>query len=206
MKNMLTGVLPALTAVLALLLAMPLTGCADTSTRSGAPPGTEASQKQPAVVSFRSTRTYRAVAPPVQLRIPVADVDTALQRLGRAPDGTIKVPSHPDVAGWYAEGPRPGQPGPAVILGHVDSASGPAVFFHLADLQPGDAVYVDRADGSTAGFRVTGRSQIRKSRFPTDLVYGPTLEASLRLVTCAGSIDPATRHYRDNVIVFATPV
>jgi len=87
----------------------------------------------------------------------------------------------------------------------VDSTSGPAVFFHLEELRPGDAVYVDRSDGSTARFRVTGLSRVAKSRFPTDVVYSPTLEASLRLVTCGGTIDPRTRHYRDNVIAFAVP-
>jgi hypothetical protein len=158
------------------------------------------------VDSFRSTRIYDAVAPPVRIRVPAAHVDTGLQRLGRAVNGTINVPSRPSIAGWYREGPRPGQRGPAVILGHVDSATGPAVFFHVPKLRPSDAVYVDRADGSTARFRVTHLSRVAKGRFPTELVYAPTLEPSLRLVTCGGSIDPATGDYRDNVIVFAVPV
>ncbi len=202
---MAAGLPVAVIAVLALLAGASLTACADAEARSGAPAGTEASRRAPAAASFRSTRTYPAVAPPVRLRIPAAHVDTGLQRLGRAADGTINVPSRPGVAGWYAEGPRPGQPGPAVIVGHVDSVSGPAVFYHLSRLRTGDPAYVQRADGSTIAFRVTGMSQVPKTRFPTDLVYGPTLETSLRLVTCGGSIDPTTSHYRDNVIVFAAP-
>jgi hypothetical protein len=197
------GVTPI--AAFFLLLPIPVTGCADTSVPGAGRGATAVSPTTRAVDSFRSARVYDAVAPPVRIRIPAAHVDTALQRLRRAPDGTIRVPSRPGIAGWYAEGPRPGQPGPAVMLGHVDSATGPAVFFHVPELRPGDAVHIDRADGSTARFRVTHLSQVPKNRFPTDLVYAPTLDASLRLVTCGGSVDPASRHYRDNVIVFAVP-
>jgi hypothetical protein len=197
------GVTPI--AVLSLLLLIPVMSCANPSVPGAARGATAVSPTTPAVDSFVSARDYHAVAPPVRIRIPAAQVDSALQRLSRAPDGTIRVPTRPGIAGWYAEGPRPGQPGPAVILGHVDSATGPAVFFHVPELRPGDAVHIDRADGSTARFRVTHLSQVSKNRFPTDLVYAPTLEASLRLVTCGGSIDAASRHYRDNVIVFAVP-
>ncbi len=191
-------------AALALVLQAPLSGCAETSERSVVPAAaTQASRTPAAVDSFRSTRTYQAVAPPVRIRIPAARVDSALERLDRAANGTIKVPRSPNTAGWYAKGPRPGQRGPAVILGHVDSATGPAVFFDLAEVRRGDAVHVERSDGSTADFRVTGLVRVAKNSFPTELVYAPTLEASLRLVTCGGTIDPKTGHYRDNVIVLA---
>jgi hypothetical protein len=157
------------------------------------------------VESFRTTAGYTAVATPERVRIPAAHVDTALERLRRAADGTLGVPSRWDTAGWYADGPRPGQPGPAVIVGHVDSTTGPAVFFHLSTLRPGDAVYVDRADGSTVAFRVTSVSRVPANRFPTDIVYAPTLEASLRLLTCGGIFDSNAKQYQDNVIVFAEP-
>ena len=101
--------------------------------------------------------------------------------------------------------PPPGQPGPAVLLGHVDSKSRPAVFYRLATLRAGAAVLVERADRTTARFRVSGRIQVAKSRFPADLVYAPTLAPSLRLVTCGGSFDRRTGHYRDNVVVSAVP-
>jgi hypothetical protein len=158
-----------------------------------------------AVRSFRSVRSYVAVAEPIRLRITAADVDTPLQRLGRAPDGSIEVPTDFALAGWFAEGARPGQPGPAVILGHVDSRSGPAVFYRLARLPVGADVLVDRADGSAIGFRVSRVLRVPKAGFPTDLVYAPTLEPSLRLVTCGGSFDRARRSYVDNVIVYADP-
>jgi sortase (surface protein transpeptidase) len=143
------------------------------------------------------------VAPPVRIRIPAAGVDSRLQRLGQEADGTIQVPEDPDVAGWYANGPRPGQRGPAVILGHVDSKAGPAVFFRLERVRRGDVVHVDRSDGTTVGFRVTRLLRVPKDRFPSEHVYAPSLDTSLRLVTCGGRFDHRTGSYRDNVIVFA---
>jgi hypothetical protein len=184
-----------------------------TTVLSGAQPGTDGmvpasrpaapAAAPPAAGGFRSPRTYPTVAPPVRLRIPALHVTSSLLRLGLMDDGTIAVPGRPDVAGWYEEGPRPGQPGPAVMLGHVDSRAGPGIFFNLYRLKPGAAVLVDRADGSTVTFRVTKVSRVAKTRFPTDLVYTPTLQSTLRLVTCGGSFDYAKRSYRDNVIVYA---
>jgi sortase (surface protein transpeptidase) len=190
-------------AGVSLLVGAALVGCSHPA--DGKDPRSATPTKPAVADSFRSARTYQAIAVPVRLRIPAARVDAAVQKLGRAPDGTIAVPKHAGDVGWYAEGPRPGQAGPAVLLGHVDWESGPAVFFHLHGLRPGAAVLVDRADGSTARFRVTGLARVPKSRFPTDLVYSPSLEPSLRLVTCGGSFDHSRRSYRDNVIVFAAP-
>jgi hypothetical protein len=155
--------------------------------------------------TFRSVRTYPTVATPTRLRIPALHIDSSLQRLDRLADGTIAVPDRPDRAGWFAQGPRPGQPGPAVILGHVDSHTGPGVFLSLAGVRRGTVVHVDRADRTTVTFRVTEVTRVPKTRFPTDLVYAPTLEPTLRLVTCGGDFDESQRSYRDNVIVFATP-
>jgi hypothetical protein len=155
---------------------------------------------------FRSAHTYPTVALPVRLRIPALRVDSRLQRLDLQPDGTIGVPASPRIAGWYQRGPRPGQPGPAVILGHVDSHTGPGVFVALARVRLGTLVRVDRADGSSVTFRITKVSRVPKKLFPTDLVYAPTLDASLRLVTCGGSFDRTRRSYRDNVIAYADEV
>ncbi|MGH3924428.1 MAG: class F sortase [Pseudonocardiaceae bacterium] len=173
---------------------------ADTSTAPTAEPSAAA---HPRLSSYRSTRTHTETAPPVRLRIPVIDVDTGLEALGRASDQSIEVPRQPSSAGWWAGGPRPGQVGPAVILGHVDSQAGPAVFFRLGELEAGDEVLVDRADGTTARFQVASLDHYQKAEFPSELVYYPTVEPELRLVTCGGPFDPSTGHYRDNVVVFA---
>jgi hypothetical protein len=158
-----------------------------------------------AEASFRSVRSYADVAEPVRLRIPTLKIDAPLTHLGVAPDRTIEVPTDFAVPGWFDQGPRPGQPGPAVILGHVDSKAGPAVFYGLNRLAVGAEVFVDRADGSTVEFRVRGTQHVAKTAFPTDLVYAPTLEPALRLVTCGGQFDRTRSSYLDNVIVYADP-
>jgi hypothetical protein len=160
-----------------------------------------------AVRDFRSTRRYRGTPPPVRLEIARIGVSTGLQRLGKDHHGAVEVPSGPhqwDTAGWYAAGTRPGDPGSAVILGHVDSKRGPAVFYRLRELRPGDLVEVVRADGSRARFAVQRVEEYPKARFPTADVYYPTLTPMLRLVTCGGAFDHKVGHYVDNVIVFAT--
>jgi sortase (surface protein transpeptidase) len=153
---------------------------------------------------FRSTRGYQATPVPVRIEIPSIGVASPLDRLGRARDRTVEVPSRWEVAGWYAPGTRPGDPGSAVILGHVDSKRGPAVFFRLRELRRGDVIAITRADGSSLRFAVDRTEQYDKRRFPTDAVYYPTLTPELRLVTCGGEFDATAGHYRSNVIVFAT--
>jgi hypothetical protein len=191
-------------ASLALAAVAVLTGAQPEATARTAPAGATPSAAAPARAdTFRSARTYPTVAAPVRLRIRALRVDSTLQRLGRQDDGTVAVPERADVAGWYEDGPRPGQPGPAVILGHVDSRTGPGVFVDLSKLKRGTEIRVDRADGSTVTFRVRKVAQTAKTRFPTDLVYAPSLDPSLRLVTCGGSFDRTRGSYRDNVIVYA---
>ena len=152
---------------------------------------------------FRSSRTYEAVAPPVRIRIPSMNVDSRLIGLGLQKDGSVEVPEAVDVAGWYDGGARPGQDGPAVILGHVDSENAPGIFFDLVNVKKGALVRIDRADGTSVRFRINHVEKVPKTRFPTDLVYAPSLDPTLRLVTCGGSFDHSRRSYRDNVIAFA---
>jgi len=188
-----------------------LVGCSGVGARQPEPsPAASASAQDRAASGvnaaggFRSVRGYRATPVPVRIEVPSIGVASTLQRLGRAPDRTVQVPSRWEVAGWYAGGTRPGDPGSAVILGHVDSTSGPAVFYRLSELRRGDTVTIRRADGSSVRFVVQRTEQYPKDRFPTDEVYYPTLTPALRLVTCGGQFDHATGHYRSNVIVFAT--
>ncbi|MGY1915146.1 class F sortase [Blastococcus sp. SYSU DS0973] len=149
------------------------------------------------------------VAAPVSVTIPAIDVTSGLLRLGLDDDGAVEVPplGPDDQAGWYQRGPAPGALGPAVILGHVDSAEhGPGVFFGLGALQPGDEVEVARADGTVAVFAVDRVERHPKNDFPTLEVYGNTDDAQLRLITCGGDFDSSARSYEDNVIAFATMV
>lgn len=143
------------------------------------------------------------VPAPTRVHIPSLGVDSTLTRLGVDPSGALETPEDFDQAGWFSDGPVPGSTGPAVIAGHVDSWTGPAVFSRLAELAVGDVVLVDRDDGTTAQFTVTHVTRHPKTAFPTDDVYGPTTDAQLRLVTCGGDFDRSIRSYVDNVVVFA---
>jgi len=144
------------------------------------------------------------VAAPVSLTIPLIGVTTKLTRLGLASDGSLQVPPTTSVAGWYTGSPRPGATGSAIIVGHIDSVSGPGVFFRLSELRKGDQVYVRRADGTLVKFLVISVQQYLKDQFPTQAVYGPTPDAELRLITCGGAFDSATGHYLSNIVVYAT--
>ena len=185
-----------------------LAGCSQAGARHAepAPAATGSTSDQAAAGmeaarGFRSVRGYRATPEPVRVDIPSIGVSSSLMPLGRAPDGTVQVPKAFGVAGWYAPGTRPGDPGSAVILGHVDSKRGPAVFYRLRELRRGDEIRVKTADGSWLRFMVERTEQFDKQRFPTDEVYYPTLTPGLRLVTCGGLFDPSTGHYRSNIIV-----
>lgn len=142
-------------------------------------------------------------ADPERIRIPAIGVDAAVVPLGLRDDGHIEVPTDFDEVGWWVDGPEPGEPGPAVLLGHVDSWHGPAVFFDLTLLAPGDAIHVDRVDGTAVTYLVERTEQHPKDAFPTEAVYGPTVEPALRLVTCGGDFDRDRRSYNDKIIVFA---
>jgi sortase (surface protein transpeptidase) len=206
---------PGKARLAAVALAVLAAGCSATGAdRAGDQPPPAATQA-PATTAggveaargFHSTRSYRATPVPVRIEIPRIEVVTRLQRLGRDHHGAVGVPTGPrkwKEAGWYADGTRPGDPGSAVILGHVDSRRGPAVFYRLRELRPGDEIIVTRADGSRVRFLVERTEQYPKRRFPTDDVYYPTLTPALRLVTCGGAFDRAWGHYRSNIIVFAS--
>ncbi|MFG2051941.1 class F sortase [Micromonospora sp. NPDC048935] len=140
--------------------------------------------------------------PPTRVRVPRIGVDSALTVLGLDRAGALVPPGDFGVVGWYGGGPAPGDTGPAVLAGHLDSRRGPAVFARLGELRPGDRVEVWRG-GQRLSFRVTGSLRTRKDRFPTEAVYGPTPGAELRLVTCGGDFDRRRGHYVDNVVVFA---
>ena len=177
---------------------------------------TPASEAAPPVSnpSTASTPTSRGPAPvaappavelarPLSLRIPRIAVSTRLIRLGLQPDGTVEVPMDPDLAGWFRRGPPPGSPGSSVILGHVDSTTGPAVFYRLRELGPGDRIAVALDDGSTAWFRVHSVRTYANEDFPAQRVYGRQGRSELNLVTCGGDYDSDRGGYQSNVVVNA---
>jgi len=192
--------LPALLA-----LALLVTGCAAGPSEPSAAPATS---PPPAGVAPGPREPGPEPVPPRGARpeavaIPAIGVSSPLVRLGLQPDRRMEVPEDYSVAGWYTGGPRPGDRGPAVIAGHVDSKRGPAVFYRLGELRKGDLIVVRYPGRAEARFRVERTERHPKRAFPTARVYGDTAGPALRLVTCGGSFDRASGHYRDNVIVFA---
>jgi len=144
-----------------------------------------------------------AASAPVRVQIPSIGVDSDLMDLGLQADGTLQVPATGFPAGWFTEGPTPGERGPAVIAGHVDWGGSPGVFWSLRDVVAGDEISVVREDGSTAVFRVSQVGQYSKEAFPTAAVYGDLDHAGLRVITCGGDFDHAAHSYEDNTVVFA---
>lgn len=142
---------------------------------------------------------------PTKISIPTAKVSSRLVDL-HVTDGELSVPKDFSKAGWWSEGIIPGQAGPAVIVGHVDSTRGAAVFYRTRQLKPGDTIDITREDESVITFKVDAVRQVSKAKFPTWDIYGPTPVPTLRLITCGGKFDRAERHYEDNVVVFATLV
>lgn len=158
---------------------------------------------QPPVTSV-STLLPAPAAPsltPTQVLVPALGIDSRLGRLRLTRDGRLSVPSNPQDVGWYRAR------GPLVVIGHVDSETGPAIFYRLRDLRPGSRIDLQMSDGRTNTYEVEEIVAVKKTQFPTARVYGSgesvRSEPDLRLVTCGGSFDRSAGHYRSNIIVFA---
>jgi len=175
-------------------------------------PATEAPPPS-AAASAPAPRSRRELNPaplhrsrPLTVRIPAIGVDARIIPLGLGNDHVVNVPSlsTPMLTSWFDGGVTPGQVGPAVLFGHVDSAvTGPAVFYRLGDLRPGDLIYVSREDRRTAVFQVDAVDLYSENSFPDSTIYGSTAEPVLRLVTCGGGFDTRTHLYLDRTVAYA---
>lgn len=157
---------------------------------------------RPAPQSQQQTAEPALSGPPAWIRISKIAVEAPLVALHLDGQGELEAPKDYDIPGWYAEGTPPGDMGPAVIAGHVDSLAASAVFRRLEELRAGDLIEVQRS-GVWVRFEVTSAARFAKGKFPTAQVYGPTPDAQLRVITCGGSFDRVRNSYRDNVVVFA---
>jgi sortase (surface protein transpeptidase) len=154
--------------------------------------------------SNSATTTGLSRMAPVRIKIPSIKLDTTfVPPLSLTADRTVTVPNSYTEVGWYSGGAAPGEVGPAVILGHIDSKTGPAVFYSLGQVTVGDTVEITRSDGSVALFEITELQRYPQSNFPTLAVYGPTDFAALRLVTCTGTFDRGEQRYSHNLVVYA---
>lgn len=153
---------------------------------------------------LNATREPLAESEPTSINIPAIRLSAEFEEpLGVASDGTVEVPDTFTDVGWYKYGPTPGELGPAVVIGHVDSYEGPAVFYDLRKLKENDRIMVTREDGSVAVFAVTHLQHVSQDTFPTADVYGDIDHAGLRLITCTGTYDRGERRYSHNLIVYA---
>ena len=146
----------------------------------------------------------RPDARPTLIVVPSIDVRARMVGVGLNVDGSMEVPEF-GLAGWYTRGPRPGQPGPAVVTAHVDSRAGPDVFYRLHELRPGALVRIRLADETWKRWVVRSSEQTPKDDLPVERIWNDTREPVLRLVTCGGRFNTAIRHYADNIIVYAEP-
>ncbi|AQX79422.1 hypothetical protein BWO91_05030 [Plantibacter flavus] len=208
-----------LAAAGALLTALALSGCA--TTHAGQKPTSPNAADGPITSSEAADRgaagakqdpVAQAPAADVsalsvsRVQIPSIGVDAAVEPLERDASGVLLPPAEWEDAGWYRAGVMPGQVGPAVIAGHLDTTLREAVFVHLKQLVAGDQVTVTMSDGSTATYAVDRAIDVEKKTFPTEEVYGPTPDAQLRLITCNGPFDDAANTYANNYVVFASLV
>jgi sortase (surface protein transpeptidase) len=181
----------------------PVTGPAEAGQESEAvADGAERAQTVAGSDPDGARHAEEAAPAPTGVRIPVLGVEAPMIDLGLEEDRRLEVPQDADVTGWWTGGSAPGERGPAVVVGHVDSYEGPGVFFRLAELEPGDHVTIDREDGTSVTYAVQRAEWHRKDAFPTEDVYGATDEATMRLVTCGGEFDPDARSYEENLVVF----
>lgn len=173
-------------------------------TLSAASPGPSAASRGPAMIEPPAVRGMPPSAP-VRVTVPTLDIESSLVHLRLDAGGSLQVPDDYSKAGWYVDGPFPGKANgpPALIVGHVDSTTGPAVFFSLRDIEKGAEVRVDREDSATAVFRVVSAKQYPKTSLPVDELYAPRQPAELVLITCTGEFDEQTNSYLDNFVVTA---
>jgi Sortase domain len=209
------GVVLAVAGVLALTTALrdqrdPPRPPAAAATAVPVDPTTVAPSASPSTSDRTATRgPILPASAPTALTIPAIGVRSKVGVLGLNPDQTVEVPplGRDSYAGWYKYSPSPGQLGPSILLGHIDSAQyGPGVFFRLGALRPKDTVTITRADRTVAVFRVERVVEYPKAHFPTAEVYGNTDRAALRLITCGGRFDPSVRSYEDNIVAYASLV
>jgi len=182
-------------AALLVALALPLAGCQRLAPLRPSQPGADATGAAAAADA----------GIPTGITIPSIKVQASVTRVGLKGDGAMEVPGVSD-AGWYRFGPRPGAAGPAVIVGHVDSKKGPAVFYRLRDLRRDARIEVRDDKGDSHVFKVERVEQYPKDELPIDEIWNATDKPVLRLITCTGSFDRSTGHYRDNLVVYAALV
>jgi sortase (surface protein transpeptidase) len=191
--------------LVAATLAVTLAACGTSpaETPPAAPPAATESAQTVATPEAPSAKDGRPL--PTNVRIPKISAESSLIAVGLDASRAIEVPSvdQPMQAAWYKHSQVPGDPGPSILLGHVDGKQKPGIFYKLGQLKVGDEIFVKRADGKELRFVASRTEQVPKEQLPEDAIFGTTIESELRLITCGGAFDKAAHSYKDNVIVYA---
>jgi sortase (surface protein transpeptidase) len=189
--------------VLGAILAVLLSGCGQSSNpQSGGKPASPAASASPASASPAASPSGAAQTP-VRLNIPKAKVQAGVEAVGLDGQGNIGVPSAPTTVAWYNRGPAPGQPGDAILNGHVDWTTGPAVFANLRALQPGDEVTVVTQAGQQMRFRVTAAKTYDAGTQPPADLFATSGPPRISLITCTGPWDKGRKQYQQRLVVSA---
>jgi sortase (surface protein transpeptidase) len=139
---------------------------------------------------------------PASIEIPALDVNTEIEKVGRLENGQMGVPKGFDTVGWFGEGAKPGAPGNAVMAGHVDSKTGPAIFYKLEDLDKGDEVIVKDNDGKKLTFIVTGKEKYDRKNAPVDKIFDYSYGSKLNLITCTGNFNRDEGTHEERLVVY----
>lgn len=159
------------------------------------------------IVPLRSVEEFslkdkRVGIEPTVIEIPALDVKATIEEVGRLKNGQMRVPKDPDQAGWFSPGTKPGGRGSAVIAGHVDSKTGPAVFYELDKMKIGDEVLIYDEDGEVVRFAVVKKVAYPRTDAPVDAIFGFTYGSGLNLITCTGSWDRKAKTHDDRLVVY----
>jgi LPXTG-site transpeptidase (sortase) family protein len=143
---------------------------------------------------------------PTSLVIKNLKVSAAIVPVALNTDRSLQIPSKSMDVGWYVRSAQPGEKGTAIMTGHLDTATGPAVFWNLKNLKPGDQIEISRSNQTVAVFRVDKVERYSQDNFPDQQVYGTADYPALRLITCAGTYSRSLGRYSDNLVVYASLV
>ncbi|WP_372351479.1 class F sortase [Streptomyces sp. KL116D] len=169
--------------------------------------GDAAAVGRPLGVELPAAHKPVKAAKPQRIDVSALSIQAPVVARGLDGGGAIDPPPYDQagVVGWYGQGAQPGEKGTSLFVGHVDTETRPAVFYHLSEAKPGDSVRVVRDDGSVAEFTVDDVQVFSREAFDPHEAYGPhhSDRAELRLITCGGTFDKASRTYTANVVVSA---
>ncbi|MTH51851.1 sortase [Bacillus mangrovi] len=140
---------------------------------------------------------------PAQLEIPEIGVKAAVEQAGLLADGSMDVPKKDENTAWFENGAKPGDAGNAVIAGHVDSKTGPSVFYRLKELQKGDEILIKSSSGETLTFTVEKAAAYPYEEAPLHEIFGADRETRLNLITCTGEFDRSKKTHLERLVIYS---